>query len=31
MKKILRYLGVLLLVAVIGGCLYLNSLLPIMA
>lgn len=29
MKKILRYLGVLLLVAVIGGCLYLNSLMPI--
>ena len=29
MKKVLRVIGVLLLAAILGGCLYLNSLMPI--
>ncbi len=29
MKKLLRYLAIALLLAIIGGCIYLNSLMPI--
>ena len=29
MKKVLRVIGVLILAAILGGCLYLNSLMPI--